>query len=526
MIKNLSKIILIILIFILIFKIYLKHKNSETKIENFTPIISKYHVNSKKLENNELLNNQNNFENNKNYAINPIDYNNPIQSKPLSVEGTRALNYINFKFKYGLNNKLSITYFDNKTNQEILKNINNVIFINQYLIDPMQFTTLEVLDYISKNSRLSISQKLYVKEENQVKDLKQVSNTDLLLIYEDKYLIFTTQKNNKDIIQNINNIKTELKWQLNIERKNYLVSKLKDLETKKLINLNNVSSINMNYLFVCGLNYNYISFIIKPILGIRNFKEIKSFFKFAVLYRDDYSRLKKLLRILHIKKPNIVIYNDNKIFEDFKLNKIHIIFMVCPHPNINLSKLSSETDIMILDIDNQFIDQMIFFFGDCLFYSSFKASQYNIITPTGNINTYSIRNILCAKNSTNSWNIFLFLKLIINHLFYIKGQISYQYSEMTPSKMSFIHRSLHYHPGAANFWELNGNLIIGKYKNKNINTDWYFWGESNIDSLNDKRTIFNLFKLKDLDSINRRSNTCFPDVLIPRPNYLATTLSN
>ncbi len=514
MIKILSKIILIILILYVIINIYLKNKYN--KIENFTPIISKFHK-KKKVINQDNVSNL--FEN-KNYALNPIDYNNVIRSNPLSVEGTRALNYEELKFKYGLNKKLSITYFQNISNEIIIDHINNIIFIDQILLNSYKLGSLEVLNFISEKIDFSNNNQELNDNRVIINEIKDIKYTDLILIYEDKYLIFSTKTNNNNIVKEINNLKRQLSWELNMSKRKNLISKLKEYQTKKLINLNTVNSTNIEYLFVCSLNYNYFSFIVKPILGIRNFKEIRSRFRFGILYKDDISRLKNVLRILHIINPTIFIYNSNEIYKDFINNKIDIIFLVCPHPNVDLINLSSKIDIMILNMDKNYLDQLIFFFGDCLFYTNFNASEYNIITPTGNINTFAIRNLLCAKRSVNNWSIFLFLKLLIHHLSYIKDINNNNFSEMVPSQMSFINRSLNYHPGAANFWDLNGNLIIAKHKNKNIDTNWYFWGESSIDSLNNKKTIFNMYKLNDLDSINRRSNTCYPDILIPRPNNL------
>ena len=484
MINNITKIIILILLFYFIVTFLKLNKNKIS--EHFTPMMGNSETPESKKSNNLL------------YKVINFYNDDVFKSSNQSLLGSKIFNYIDFKVTNENPNILSVLQFGHDENLSlILKLINNFNFISIYKIN------------IIKKSSINILKDLDIRLNNFHFRKDNHKNGNLICCVEDMFILYTSQLTKLNYKNQLKQLKSQIQWQLNIDKRKKLQEQIQLLENKLLVKNNEIDK-NSPFRFVCALSNIFNTFIIKSIHGIRNFSQLTNTnFIYGYIYYDDYIRLKYYLSILGIDKPKIKNYDNlEKLFTDFKKSILDIIFISCSHPNTNIKKLSFEDDIIILDFDKSLYKEISYFFNDCSIYQKYSINDYNILTPSGYIYSYTQRFIIVSKNQYDKWNIFLFLKLITDNSNYL-SRMSKQNFGLYENRMSRIHKFLEYHEGAKLFWENQGHIVTREKTESNLDTNWIFWQEFNLLD-NKSKTIFDLNNLQILgkNTSPDNLNTC------------------
>jgi hypothetical protein len=222
---------------------------------------------------------------------------------------------------------------------------------------------------------------------------------------------------------------------------------------------------NDYYKFISGFNYEYF-FMISNILELKNITDLKQLqqnVKIGV-NNNDKIILQILIKILNLNNYELIVDENNIIFNKFYQNQIDVLFKICDEKDIYFNNLSSidNFNILNIDIDYEIINKFI-----SPIYSK-TIPKYIINTKQDNIDikTYCLRNIV-VTNSLNNKYIQLFLEVI--HYYnkeiiqdfqnYINKNYQYPTEFLKKNHLSFIVFNIKYHPESLKYFK-NKKLII------------------------------------------------------------------
>ena len=241
----------------------------------------------------------------------------------------------------------------------------------------------------------------------------------------------------------------------------------KDLDTDKydLIILRETKFVSYpNYFFVSGFNYEYFFLLTKfNINSISSINKNNNYIFGTTL--NNRKILETILKISEFNNYKIIIGTESEIFYNFKQDKINFLFHICDEKNINLKKLSLDTQfkIMNLDIDYEILTRIL-----RVYKKKIPINIFNKELTYDTINTFAVRNIIVTKNKKNNEKL---INLILEIFFYYNKKIRDEYqnfmidlkfhTEFLDKNHLSYNFDLKYHPISLQFFKKR-NYIIHK----------------------------------------------------------------
>ena len=226
---------------------------------------------------------------------------------------------------------------------------------------------------------------------------------------------------------------------------------------------------NDKYKFVCGFNYEYFFLLTSNNYNnLSDLKTINSRINIGV-NSSDKQILEILLKISNISNYNLIVEDNNKLFNSFYMNEIEFIFKITDEKDIAIFNLSNLKNFKVLNIDVSFE----------IFNKTIKTvykrniPKYVILNQgeNTNIQTYCIRNIIVSNNTKNNNE----LNILLEVIHYYNSEIIDEYNSFLQSNLSykfnteFLNKNdlsyilyLEYHPTSVKYFKKK-NLIKYKY---------------------------------------------------------------